>query len=454
MAFQSVNPYTGETLRTIPEHTDEQVKSTLQNAEMAFQHWRKTPFWQRAQVFNKVADLLIQNMDTYAKTISEEMGKPIGEARSEVQKCATVCTYYATNAENFLKSKTVLTDAHESFVCFEPLGCILAIMPWNYPFWQVFRFAAPTLMAGNVGVLKHAPNVFGSAIQIADIFEKAGLPQGVFQNLFVEHEKVEAIIENEVIKAVTLTGSEKAGAAVAATAGKNIKKSVLELGGSNAFVVLEDANLEKALEVGINARFKNTGQSCIAAKRFFIHEKVYEQYVAAFVQRVQALLVGNPATEGTQVGVLARKDLADTLHKQVQDSVKMGAKVLTGGNQNGTFYEPTVLVNVTPEMPVFNEETFGPVAPIVRIKDVAEAFELARNTRFGLGISVFTQDLEHIKHYISEIPDGAFFVNSLVKSDVRLPFGGTKKSGYGRELAQDGILEFVNVKTVYITKNS
>ncbi len=453
MAFQSVNPYTGETLRTIPEHTDEQIKNILQNAEVAFQRWRKTPFSQRTQVFNKVADLLIQNIDTYAQTISEEMGKPIGEARSEVQKCAKVCTYYATNAEDFLKSKTILTDAYESFVCFEPLGCILAIMPWNYPFWQVFRFAAPTLMAGNVGVLKHAPNVFGSAMQIADIFEEAGLPKGVFQNLFVGHEKIEAIIESGVIKAVTLTGSEKAGAAVAATAGKNIKKSVLELGGSNAFVVLEDANLEKALEVGINARFKNTGQSCIAAKRFFIHEKLYDQYVAEFVQRVQALQVGDPAVEGTRVGVLARKDLADTLHKQVQDSVKMGAKILTGGNQNGTFYEPTVLVDVTPEMPVFKEETFGPVAPFIKIKDTKEAFELAQNTRLGLGISVFTQDLEHIKQYISDIPDGAFFVNSLVKSDVRLPFGGTKKSGYGRELAQDGILEFVNVKTVYIVKN-
>lgn len=452
MSFTTRNPYTNETLETFAEHTDNEVQNILNQADSAFQQWRKIPFQKRAEVLNNAAELLKGNVDKYARTISQEMGKPIAEARKEVEKCAWVCTYYADDAEGFLQPKIIKTDAYESFVSYEPIGCVLAVMPWNYPFWQVFRFIAPTIMAGNVGVLKHAQNVLGSAVHMTDIFREAGLPEGVFQNIFAGHEKIEEIIGNDIIKAVTLTGSEKAGASVAATAGKHIKKSLLELGGSNAFVVLEDADLEKAVEVGVNARFMNTGQSCIAAKRFFIHESLYDEFVKKFVKKVKDLKTGNPADEQTEVGVLARKDLADTLNEQVQESVKMGAKILTGGRQDGAFYEPTVLVNVTPEMPVFREETFGPVAPIIRVKSTAGAFELARNTSFGLGFSVFTQDLESIKKYITEIPDGAFFVNDLVKSDPRLPFGGTKKSGYGRELSKDGIMEFMNVKAVYINK--
>lgn len=452
MSFTTRNPYTNDTLETFAEHTDNEVQNILNQAESAFQDWRKTPFRKRAQVLKKAAEILEENADKYARTISQEMGKPIGEARKEVEKCAWVCTYYANNAEEFLEAKIIKTDAYQSFVSYEPIGCVLAVMPWNYPFWQVFRFAAPTIMAGNVGVLKHAQNVLGSAVHITDIFKEAGLPEGVFQHVFAGHEKIEKIIGNDIIKAITLTGSEKAGASVAATAGKHIKKSLLELGGSNAFVVLEDANLEKAIEVGVNARFMNTGQSCIAAKRFFVHENLYDEFVEKFVEKVKKLKTGNPADEQTEIGVLARKDLADTLNEQVQDSVKMGAKILTGGSQDEAFYAPTVLINVTAEMPVFKEETFGPVAPIIKVKDTEEAFELAKKTSFGLGFSVFTQDLESIKKYIAEIPDGAFFVNDLVKSDPRLPFGGTKKSGYGRELSKDGIMEFMNAKTVYINK--
>jgi succinate-semialdehyde dehydrogenase/glutarate-semialdehyde dehydrogenase len=330
------------------------------------------------------------------------------------------------------------------------MGTILAIMPWNFPFWQVFRFAAPTLMAGNVGLLKHAANVFGSAIHIEEIFKEAGAPDGVFQNLIIHHDKVAGILENPIIKAVTLTGSERAGAAVASEAGKNIKKSLLELGGSNAFVVMADADIDKATDVAVTARFMNAGQSCIAAKRFIVLEDVYEEFVTKFTAKVAFLKSGDPMAEDSKVGTLSRADFADSLKKQMDDSIKMGAKLTLGGETNGAYFAPTILTDVTPDMPVFQEETFGPIAPICKVKTIEEAFEIAKDTTFGLGISVFTKDLKKVKDFIKLVPDGAFFVNDLVKSDPRLPFGGTGKSGFGRELSKEGIMEFVNVKTVYI----
>lgn len=452
MEFKSINPYNNEVIEIFQEQTQQQITTILAKADETFALWRRTSFAQRATVLLNAAKILEDNIDEYAKTMTLEMGKPILEAKAEVKKCAWVCEYYAKHAEEFLASEIVSTDADESFISYEPIGCVLAIMPWNYPFWQVFRFIAPALMAGNVGVLKHAANVFGSAIHIEEILKEAGLPDGAFQNLIIHHDNIKLVIENPIIKAVTLTGSERAGASVASIAGQNIKKTLLELGGSNAFIVFEDADIDKAVKVGVSARMLNAGQSCIAAKRFIVLEKVYAEFLAKYIQAVKELKAGDPLDESTQVGPLARKDLADQLHKQVQDSVKQGAKIELGGNQNNAFYEPTIITNITPEMPVFREETFGPVAPILKVKTVDEAFALAEDTKFGLGISVFTKDIDKAKSYIDKVSDGAFFVNSLVKSDPRLPFGGTKYSGYGRELSKEGILEFINKKTVYISK--
>lgn len=450
MKFQSINPYNNQVLETYTEQTDQEVKEIIEKSQSSFESWRETTFAERAKVLKKAGEILKKNVDTYATTISLEMGKPISEARGEVKKCALVCDYYAEWSESFLKEKHIKTDASESFVSYEPMGSILAIMPWNFPFWQVFRFAAPTLMAGNVGLLKHAANVFGSAIHIEDIFKEAGLPDGVFQNLIIHHDKVADILTNPIVKAVTLTGSERAGASVAAEAGKNIKKSLLELGGSNAFVVLADADIDKASDIAVDARFKNAGQSCIAAKRFIVMDEVYEEFVEKFISKVAKLKSGEPLAEDSKIGTLSRADFADSLKKQLDASVAMGAKIELGGDHKGAYFAPTILTKVTVDMPVFQEEIFGPIAPICKVKSVEEAFEVAKNTSFGLGISVFTQDLKKVKEYIKLVSDGAFFVNDLVKSDPRLPFGGTGKSGYGRELSKEGIIEFVNVKTVYI----
>ncbi len=450
MKFQSINPYNNQVLAEYTEQSESELNVSISKSQSAFENWREWTFAQRAEVMGKAAELLRNNVEIYARTISLEMGKPINEARGEVNKCAWVCEYYAEQSEGFLTNKAIETDAQESFVSFEPMGCILAIMPWNFPFWQVFRFAAPTLMAGNVGLLKHAANVFGSALHIEDIFREAGAPEGVFQNLIIHHDKVSGILENPIVKAVTLTGSERAGSSVAAAAGKNIKKSLLELGGSNAFVVLADADIDKASDVAVTARFMNAGQSCIAAKRFIVLEDVYDDFVEKFTSKVALLKSGDPMEEDSKVGTLSRADFADSLKKQMDDSIKMGAKLALGGETKGAYFAPTILTNVTPDMPVFQEETFGPIAPICKVKSIEEAFEIAKDTTFGLGISVFTQDLQKVKDYIKLVPDGAFFVNDLVKSDPRLPFGGTGKSGFGRELSKEGILEFVNIKTVYI----
>lgn len=430
--------------------SDTALDAKLAKAEEAFSKWKKVPLTERAKLMAKAGQVLRDNVDEYARMITLEMGKPITEAEGEVKKCAWVCEYYGENAENFLKDKVIETDASKSFVRHDPIGAIFAIMPWNFPFWQVFRFAAPTLTAGNVGLLKHAANVFGCAEMIEDVFIKAGFPEGVFQNLIIDHAQAETVIGHQSVQAVSLTGSERAGSSVAATAGKNLKNSLLELGGSNAFIVWEDADLDKVITTAVNARMLNTGQSCIAAKRFILVESIYEAFVEKFTKAVKNLKSGDPLERETQVGPLARKDLADTLNRQVKESVTMGAKLILGGKQDECYYEPTVLGDVVPGMPAFDEETFGPLAAMIKAKDIDHAFTLSNQSRFGLGVTVCTENIDKALAMASEVSDGTYFINELVKSDPRLPFGGTKTSGYGRELAQDGILEFVNRKTVYV----
>ena len=412
--------------------------------------WRNLSVQKRISFLPQLAKLLLENKEAYATCITTEMHKPISQAIAEVEKCALLCNYNYENAETFLATKNIQTEASESFITYEPLGVILGVMPWNFPFWQVFRFAVPTLIAGNTVVVKHASNVPNSAKLIEEIFEKAGFPKGCYLDLPIPSSEVANIIANPFIKSVSLTGSEQAGIAVATEAGKHLKKCVLELGGSNAFIVLEDANLEKAVATAVNARMQNAGQSCIAAKRFLVHENIAGEFVAKFEVAIQNLKTGNPLDKETQIGSLARVDLAEELEVQVQKSIEMGAKLIAGGNRKDAFYEPTILTKVTTEMPVFNEETFGPVAAIITFKTIEEAIKLSNQSDFGLGVSIFTQNIDFIKTKISAFNEGAVFINEMVKSDPRLPFGGIKKSGYGRELAEDGIKEFVNVKTVVI----
>lgn len=450
MEFKSINPYNGQEIATYKEHSKKEIDAILEKSSTAFESWRQVPIKERCKLLVNAADLLRKNVDKYAETMTLEMGKPISEAKGEVNKCAWVCEFYAENAERFLADEIIETDASESFVSHDPIGTVLAIMPWNFPFWQVFRFVAPTLAAGNTGLLKHAHNVFGCATHIEELLLEAGFPEGVFQNLFIHHDDIESIIANDIVKAVTLTGSERAGKSVGALAGKYLKKSVLELGGNNAFIVLEDADMDQAVKTAITARMMNSGQSCIAAKRFILVGDAYDKFLPAFIDGVKSIKKGDPTDEGTEIGPLARKDLADELHKQLEKSVKHGAKVETGGKQDNAFHEPTVLTGVKPGMPAFDEETFGPLAAIIRAKDADEAFELAANSKYGLGVSLFTSDIEKARRHIGKAPDGAFFINELVKSDPRLPFGGTGKSGYGRELSREGIHEFINKKTVYI----
>ena len=412
--------------------------------------WQKETLEHRISFLPKLAKTLSENKQQYAECITNEMHKPITQAIAEVEKCALLCTYYYENATQFLATKHIKTDASESFVTYEPLGIVLGVMPWNFPFWQVFRFAIPSLTAGNTVVIKHASNVPKSAKLIQTIFEDAGFPKGCYQDLPIPSAEVAQIIANPIIKAVSLTGSEQAGIAVATEAGKHLKKCVLELGGNNAFIVLEDANLEKAVAIAVNARMQNAGQSCIASKRFLVHENIEEAFVSQLKTAVQKLKTGNPLDKTTEIGALAREDLAEELEIQVRKSIEMGAKLVCGGKRTDAFYEPTILTNVSVKMPVFKEETFGPVVAITTFKTLEEAIELSNTSEFGLGVSVFTQDIETIKKHISSFNEGAVFINEMVKSDPRLPFGGIKKSGYGRELSEDGIREFVNVKTVVI----
>jgi succinate-semialdehyde dehydrogenase/glutarate-semialdehyde dehydrogenase len=448
--IQTINPYNQKALKTYKYHTKQEVNSILNNAQNAFEVWRRKEIKERTKQLKKLAKLLEKNKNEYASLMTAEMGKPISQGIAEIEKCVWLCDFYITNAEDFLSDNLIETDAQESFISCDPLGAILAIMPWNYPFWQVMRFAVPSLTAGNVGLLKHASNVTGTALAIQYLFEKAGYPKGCFQTLIVNHKAIEDIIANDIVKAVTLTGSEKAGRHIAAIAGKNLKKTVLELGGNNACVVLDDADLDRYLNTMVQARMQNTGQSCIAAKRFIVSEKIYDEFLNRFTEKISQLQSGNPEDTDTYIGVMAREDLAEELEQQVQDSIKMGAKVTLGNNRNKAYFEPTIITEVTPDMPVFKEETFGPVAAVIKAKNNDEAIQLATQSRFGIGTMIFTENLDCIYDKIDDIPDGALFINDMVKSDPRLPFGGTKASGYGRELSKEGILEFVNTKTVYI----
>ncbi len=450
MNFTSINPFNGSRIGNYKKHNEADVLRIINKAQQTFDSWRKVSVKERAALISAVGDALRKNTEKYARMITQEMGKPIAESRAEIKKCAWVCDYYSDHAEKLLAEETIKTEASWSFVRHDAIGCVLAIMPWNFPFWQVFRFAAPALAAGNTALLKHAPNVFGCATYISDAFRDAGIPDGVFQNLFIDTDAIGGVIADKSVKAVTLTGSERAGSAVAALAGKHLKKTVLELGGSNAFIVLEDANIADAVRIAVTSRMQNAGQSCIAAKRFLVVEQVYDDFVAGFISEVKKLKSGDPMNETTQLGPLARIDLANQLQRQVQESVKAGAELLLGGNQQGCFYEPTVLGNVTPGMPAFDEETFGPLAPMIKVRDAAEAIKFSEMSRYGLGVTLFTQNKNNAMAMAEEFTDGACFVNELVKSDPRLPFGGTKSSGYGRELSRDGMMEFVNRKTVYI----
>jgi len=454
MAITSINPANGKKLKEFAAFTEKEIEERLKRAEEAFAHHRREPFAKRGQLMLAVASLLEQEKKELAQTITLEMGKLLGGAIGEVEKCARGCRFYAENAERFLEDEPVQTDAARSFVRYEPLGAVLAIMPWNFPFWQVFRFAVPALMAGNVGLLKHAANVPQCALAIENIFCRAGFDEGVFQTLLIEVEQVEKVIVDPRVKAVTLTGSERAGSAVASTAAREIKKAVLELGGSDAFIVMPSADFESALTIGIKARTINSGQSCIAAKRFFIADKVYDDFLRQFVERMRALKIGDPLDETTEIGPLATEQILNGVHDQVQKSIAAGAKLLTGGNRihgPGFFYEPTVLVNVPRKSPAYREEVFGPVASIFRVRDVADAIEIANDSPFGLGASAWTGDPTEKELFASELDAGVVFINGMVASDPRLPFGGVKRSGFGRELGAAGIREFTNIKTIWIS---
>ncbi|MEP6636033.1 MAG: NAD-dependent succinate-semialdehyde dehydrogenase [Acidobacteriota bacterium] len=453
MPIATVNPTTGETLKTFESLSDQQLEEKLQRAANTFRSYRKTSLGEREQWLIQAAGILDKEKQTFARLMTTEMGKPITGAVQEVEKCALVCRYYAENGRHHLADMIVETNATRSFVQFQPRGPVLAVMPWNFPFWQVFRFAAPALLAGNVGLLKHASNVPQCALAIEDIFLRAGFPEGAFQTLLIGSDLVPRVLEDPRVVAATLTGSEPAGRSVASIAGKQIKKTVLELGGSDPFIVMPSANLEQAVTTAVRARTINNGQSCIAAKRFIVSAEVYEDFERGFVEQMKALQVGDPAKESTDVGPLATAQILKDVDEQVKTSVAAGAVVLTGGKKierAGNFYEPTVLVNIPHESPASREEIFGPVAMLFRVNSIDEAIDLANDTSFGLGASAWTADEKEQGRFIEELEAGSVFINGMVASDPRLPFGGVKNSGYGRELSEFGIREFVNIKTVWI----
>ena len=453
MAITSVNPATGEKLKEFKPHTDVEIEKALRSAVAAFEKNRAEPFAKRAQLMMSVATLLEREKQELARTITLEMGKLLRDSAAEIEKCANGCRYYAENAERFLEDEAAQTTARRSYLHYEPMGAILAIMPWNFPFWQVFRFAAPALMAGNVGILKHAGNVPQCALAIEQLFCRAGFEEGIFQTLLIEAEQAEKLIVDPRIKAVTLTGSEKAGSAVASTAAREIKKSVLELGGSDPFIVMPSADFGLAVKTAVKARMQNTGQSCIAAKRFLIADKIYDKFLGDFVEQMRSLKIGDPMDETTEIGPLASESILNGVHEQVQKTLGMGAKCLTGGNRiagAGFFYEPTVLVDVPKDSPAFREEVFGPVAAVLRVRDAAEAVDLANDNRYGLGASAWTNDPAEQELFANSLESGMVFINAMVASDPRLPFGGVKRSGFGRELGAAGIREFMNAKTIWI----
>jgi len=450
--IKSINPYNQETVYEVAEFRKQEVEHAIDRAELQYKSWREVPFSERSILIRAVGQELRKNAREYAQIITREMGKPITQSLAEVEKCADLCEYYAGHASQMLADRIIETEAHKSYVSYEPIGIVLAIMPWNYPFWQVMRFVVPALMAGNVALLKHASNVMKSAMSIEKIFERAGFPAGCFTNLPIGSKMVEEIIRNPKVKAVTLTGSEAAGRAVAAIAGSEIKKTVLELGGSNALVVFADCNLEQTVKTCVQARFQNAGQSCIAGKRLLVESSIAAEFTRAFLEAVGKLRPGDPLDEETTIGTMARVDLAEELERQLQEALDKGAEVLMGGKREMAYFEPTVIGGVTTDMAIFKEEVFGPLIGITTFKDEEEAVRLSNDSPFGLGVAIFTEDFEKASRLVPKFEEGAVFVNELVKSDQRLPFGGTKNSGYGRELSQDGIQEFVNKKTVYINK--
>ena len=455
MAIATINPATGKTVRTFEPFSTARVSEYIDRAAAAYRTHRRTPFAERAQRMRKAAAILDTECRQLGQLMTLEMGKPIGAAIAEAEKCATACRYYAENAERFLANQPVKMEGEggKSWVAFQPIGVVLAIMPWNFPFWQVFRFAAPALMAGNAGVLKHASNVPQCALAIEDVFRRAGFADGLFQTLLIGSDLVEGIIADKRIAAITLTGSEEAGRSVASAAGKNLKKSVMELGGSDPFVVMPSADMERAVSTAVTARMINNGQSCIAAKRFIIHEKIYDEFLNRFVAGVAAIRVGDPMDEKTQLGPLATGAIRDGLDNQVKASVAVGARLATGGKKlegGGFFYAPTVLTDIPPNAPAAREELFGPVASVFRAKDLADAIRIANGTSFGLGASTWTRDDTEQNRFVADIESGLLFINGMVVSDPRLPFGGVKNSGFGRELGEFGIREFVNIKSVRV----
>jgi succinate-semialdehyde dehydrogenase/glutarate-semialdehyde dehydrogenase len=458
MPISSINPATGEVLQTFDSHNQQQIEEKLNRAAETFRAHRRTMFADRAEKIMRAAEILETEKQSLARTMTLAMGKPINAAVQEAEKCAWVCRYFAENAERHLADEVVETNATKSYVHFQPLGIVLAIMPWNFPFWQVFRFAAPALMAGNVGLLKHASNVPQCALAIEDIFRRAGFPDGAFQTLLIGSDAVEGLLEDPRVAAATLTGSEPAGRSVASIAGKNIKKTVLELGGSDPFIVMPSADFDEAVSTAVKARTINNGQSCIAAKRFIVHEQIYDRFETEFVAAMTRLRVGDPLDSSIDIGPLATEQILSDVEDQVQVSVAAGAKILTGGRRvkfagelaRGHFYEPTVLADIPKDSPAYRDEIFGPVASLFRVSTIDEAIELANATTFGLGAAAWTNESSERDRFTDEIEAGSVFINGMVASDPRLPFGGVKHSGYGRELSEFGIREFTNIKTVWI----
>ena len=451
--FKSVNPADGSTIAEIDVFTRDELESALQQAAQAAPHWRRQAFEERCRLLRQAAVVLRDNAEDFARMMTLEMGKPVREARAEIEKCAWVCEFYAVEGPAFLADEEISSDAGRSLVAYQPLGTVLAVMPWNFPFWQVFRFAAPALIAGNTALLKHASNVPQCALAIETVFVEAGFPAGVFRTLMIPSSRVEGVIRDPRVHAVTLTGSEPAGRQVAATAGAQMKKSLLELGGSDPFIVLEDADLELTVEQAVLSRFLNTGQSCIAAKRFIVVDAIAGAFIERFRTAVEALVIGDPLDEATRLGPMARFDLREELHQQVVDSISQGAVAVTGCSPeggDGSWYQASILDHVKPGVRAYNEELFGPVASIIRAADEKEALRIANDTDFGLGGSVWTRDSARGERIARQLECGCAFVNGLVKSDPRLPFGGIKHSGYGRELSKLGIHEFVNAKTIWI----
>jgi len=454
MAIASINPATGDTLQTFEPLSNRQLDEKLQLAANTFRQYRRTSFNDREPLMTRAAEILEEDKARFARIMTLEMGKPIKAAVQEVEKCAWVCRYYAENARRHLADEVVETTASKSFVHFQPLGPVLAVMPWNFPFWQVFRFAAPALMAGNVGLLKHASNVPQCALAIEEVFSRAGFPHGAFQALLIGSDAVQRVLEDGRVVAATLTGSEPAGRSVASIAGKQIKKTVLELGGSDPFIVMPSANIQEAANTGVKARTINNGQSCIAAKRFIVAAEIFDEFTERFVSGIKTLRVGDPLEEDVDIGPLATPQILNDLERQVNSFIGAGASVLTGGKRlsgKGNFFEPTVLTNVSHDIPEYCEELFGPVALLFRVNNINDALRLANDTDFGLGSSAWTNEETEIRRFVEELEAGLVFINGMVASDPRLPFGGIKNSGYGRELSQFGIREFVNIKTVWIS---